>query len=187
MRIRTVKGILCYEALNNCMVKLTRKQIENSPSIESHKSVSRQYEEEYYRYYGWPTYWQGDALWGMSGYPIVDLTAKPLPGKSGTASGAHSEGADVHLRSAQAVNGYNVQTSDGILGHVCDFMMDAESWAVGQLVVKTGHRISGNEVLIPTKQVDRISYEKSTVYVTLTPEAIEQSSAHALAPVEAVA
>jgi len=23
---------------------------------ESHKPVSRQYEEEYYRYYGWPSY-----------------------------------------------------------------------------------------------------------------------------------
>jgi hypothetical protein len=84
-------------------------------------------------------------------------------------------------------NGYNVQASDVVMGHVCNFMMDAESWAVGQLVVKTGHRISGNEVLIPTKQVDRISYEKSTVYVTLAPEAVKQSSAHALAPVAAVA
>jgi len=45
------------------LVNLTRKQIEDSPSIESHKPVSRQYEEEYYRYYGWPCYWQGDALW----------------------------------------------------------------------------------------------------------------------------
>ena len=29
-------------------VNLTRKQIESSPVIESHKPVSRQYEEEYY-------------------------------------------------------------------------------------------------------------------------------------------
>jgi len=36
------------------LVNLTRQQIENSPSIESHKPVSRQYEEEYHRYYGWP-------------------------------------------------------------------------------------------------------------------------------------
>ena len=46
-------------------VNLTRKQIENSPPIESHKPVSRQYEEDYYRYYGWPYYWQGDGLWGL--------------------------------------------------------------------------------------------------------------------------
>src|SRR5271166_7199683 len=33
------------------LVNLTRQQIEYSPSIESHKPVSRQYEEEYSRYY----------------------------------------------------------------------------------------------------------------------------------------
>src|SRR5579862_8544182 len=40
-------------------VNLTRNQIEKSPSIESHKPVSRQHEEDYYQYYGWPYYWQG--------------------------------------------------------------------------------------------------------------------------------
>src|ERR1035437_2504074 len=35
-------------------VNLTRKQIEDSLLIELHKPVSRQYEEEYYRHYGWP-------------------------------------------------------------------------------------------------------------------------------------
>src|SRR5450755_3341592 len=34
-------------------VKLRKAQIENSPSIETHRPVSRQYEVEYYRYYGW--------------------------------------------------------------------------------------------------------------------------------------
>src|SRR5471032_2362823 len=46
-------------------VALRKKQIENSPSPESHKPVSRQYEIEYFRYYGWPTYWEGGAMWGM--------------------------------------------------------------------------------------------------------------------------
>jgi len=31
-------------------VNLTRKQIEDSPLMETHKPVSRQYEEEYHRY-----------------------------------------------------------------------------------------------------------------------------------------
>ena len=39
-----------YQAGKLLLVNLTRKQIEDSPSIESHKPVSRQYEEEYYRY-----------------------------------------------------------------------------------------------------------------------------------------
>src|SRR5580700_5058366 len=60
-------------------VNLTRKQIEDSPSIETHKPVSRQFEEEYYRYYGWPFYWQGDGLWGVSGIPLIEPPAGLVP------------------------------------------------------------------------------------------------------------
>ena len=165
-------------------VNLTRKQIENSPSIESHKPVSRQYEEEYYRYYGWPYYWQGDGLWGMSGFPILELPAN-LPSAPATFIGPEPERADAHLRSSQAVGGYSLQASDGIIGHVCDFMMDAQSWAIRQLVIKTGHRFSGKEVQIPTRAVDRISYPDSAVFVNLTKEGVQQSPATELAPVGA--
>jgi hypothetical protein len=158
-------------------VNLTRKQIENSPPIESHKPVSRQYEEEYYRYYGWPYYWQGDGLWGMSGFPILELPAKPLPSEPASASGPQPERADAHLRSTQAVGGYHLQASDGTIGHVCDYMMDAPSWAIRQLVIKTGHRFSGNEVVIPVSKVDRISWDESKVFVNLTKAAILQAPA----------
>src|ERR1700757_1213519 len=60
-------------------VNLTRKQIEDSPPIETHKRVLRQYEEEFYRYYGWPRYWQSGGLWGSSGLPTSKLTANPVP------------------------------------------------------------------------------------------------------------
>ena len=168
-------------------VKLTRKQIEDSPSIESHKPLSRQYEEEYYRYYGWPYYWQGGGLWGMGGFPILELPSKPLPSEPATASGRQPERADAHLRSTQAVNGYHVQASDGMIGYVCDFMMDAQSWAIGQVVIKIGHRLSGKEVQIPSGKVDRISWDESKVFVNLTKEAIEQSPAHQVSPFSAAA
>ena len=154
---------------------LTRKQIEESPPIESHKPVSRQYEEEYYRYYGWPYYWQGDALWGLSGFPILELPANLHRGETVPMIGPQLEGPDAHLRSTQAVTGYHLRTGDGMFGHVCDFMMDAQSWEIGQLVIRTGHRLSGKEVLVPTKQVQRISYEDSTVFVNLTSEGVEHS------------
>ena len=165
-------------------VNLTRKQIEDSPSIESHKPVSRQYEEEYY---GWPYYWQGGGLWSISGFPILELPAKPLPSESAPASNRHPERADAHLRSTQSVNGYHLQASDGTSGHVCDFMMDARSWAIRQLVIKTGHRFSGKEVQIPTRSVDRISWDESKVFVNLTREAVEQSPAHPVSPFRAAA
>jgi hypothetical protein len=160
---------------------LTRKQIEDSPSNEERKPVSRQYEEEYYRYYGWPYYWQGGALWGMSGFPILELPTKPLLDEPVTVRDRHpAEGADAHLRSTHAVNGYHVEAIDGMIGHVCDFMIDDQSWAIRQLVIKTGHRLSGKEVQILASTVDRISYDESTVFVKLTAEAVEQNPTHHL-------
>ena len=159
-------------------VDLTRKQIENSPPIETHRPVSRQYEEEYHRYYGWPFYWEGDGLWGgMRGFPVLEVPGKHLPGAP-TAAGRPQPGrADSHLRSTQSANGYHLQATDGILGHVCDFLMDPQSWAIDQLVIKTGHRLTGKEVRIPVSQVRRISYEDSTVFVNMTKAAVEASPA----------
>jgi hypothetical protein len=172
-----------HQAEKVLQVKLTRDKIENSPAIESHKPVSRQHEEEYHRYYGWPAYWLGDGMWGMSNDSILETPAKTLPGESTAVNGSHPKRADAHLLSTQAVSGYHLQASDGIIGHVCDFMMDDKSWAIGQLVVKTGHRFTGNEVLIPVGKVDRISYDDSTVFVKLTREAVEKSPAYHLPPV----
>src|SRR5688572_26873620 len=166
-------------------VNLTRKQIEDSPSIELRKAVSREYEETYYRYFGWPYYWQGDALWGLSGVPISESPPKPLPSEPSTAGSQQAERAAAHVRSAQAVKGYHLHTNDGVIGHVCDFMMDAGSWAIGQLVIKTGHRFSGKEVLIETKNVSRISYDESTVFANLTTETVPPGPATGLVPVGA--
>ena len=49
-------------------------------------------------------------------------------------------------------------------------MIDTESWAIGQLVIQAGHRLSGDKLLISTKNVNRISYEESMVFVTFTEE-----------------
>src|SRR5208283_170728 len=61
------------------LVNLTRQQIENSPPIESHKPVSRQYEEEYHRYYGWPSYWVGEGISGPNALPIAQPPLSTLP------------------------------------------------------------------------------------------------------------
>lgn len=160
-------------------VNLTRKRISGSPSVDTHKPVSRRYEEEYYRYYGWPYYWEGNALWGMSGFPILELP----PSKKVVDAAAKEPSGDAHLRSTKAVSGYRVQATDGTFGHVADFVMDDRSWAIGEIVVRTGHRLSGREVTIPVAKVDRISWDDSTVYTGMTQEMIEGSPALKLAPV----
>jgi sporulation protein YlmC with PRC-barrel domain len=89
------------------------------------------------------------------------------------------------LRSTQALNGYHIQTSEGAIGRVTDFMMDGKSWAIRHLVVETGHWFSGKEIAISPKQIDRISYEESKVFVKVTKEAILQTPEYHVPPLGA--
>jgi hypothetical protein len=154
-------------------VKLTRSQIEHAPSIDAHRPVSRQYEQDYYSYYGWPGYWSGGGLWGMGGYPVLLPVANAFDARMDY---VHRE--DPNLRSAVAVTGYHIETSDGDAGHVTDFRIDDRSWSVRDLVVEAGHWYAGKEVLIPTGKVDRISYPESKVHVSLSKEDIRHTSDH---------
>ncbi len=168
----------CEQVGTTLRVNLTRKQIEQSPSIETRKPVSRQFEEVYYQYYNWPFYWMGGDLWGMSGVPGEGHPANPTPRQSGVMGAPYDKPADAHLRSAQAVGGYQFKTNDGIIGHISDFMMDPKTWAIRHLLVRTGSRLSGKEVEIPVTKINRISYDESTVYADLTGEAVQKSPRH---------
>jgi len=163
-----------YQSGDRLLVELTRKQIENSPPVGSHKPISRQYEEEYYRYYGWPGYWNGLELWGGAGYPVVPPPPGPLPG--GGDSGRSPNSDDSHLRSTKGVAGYHIQTGDGPIGHVIDFIIDDRNWAVRHLVIETGHWYSGREIVIEPADIQRISYDESTVFVKVTKAAIQEST-----------
>ena len=176
-----------YQPGKLLLVNLTRQQIEDSPGLAAHQPVSRQFEESYYDYYGWPNYWQGDGLWGTNGFPTVvnPFSARKVP--TVITGGAHAGHHAAHLRSTLAVAGYHIKATDGLIGHVSDFMMDDKSWTIQQLVVKTGHRLSGRDVRIPTHKVERISYEDSTVFVNLTVAAIETLPTLALDAVGAAA
>lgn len=98
-------------------IDLTKKQIEDSPSWDSDKPVSRQFEETYYGYYGWPAYWDGSLMWGA--YSYLPRGRKAL-GKVNSGGKAW----DPHLRSSSMVSGYNIQAKDGEIGHIDDFVID---------------------------------------------------------------
>jgi hypothetical protein len=150
-------------------VNLRIKQIENSPPIEAHKPVSRQFEERYHRYYAWPAYWQGPEIWGMSSYPLV------VPPPELAAEEARESSADVHLRSAQALTGYSIEAVDGTVGRLSGFLVNDISWALPDLVVDSGPWYSGKEVVISHANVDRICGEDSSIHVNLTKAEIQQT------------
>jgi hypothetical protein len=148
-------------------VDLTRKQIENAPPLNSARPVSRQYELDYYSFYGWPAYWDGSGVWGNIGIP--DRRA----GKWSEGSRKHAD--DPHLRSTSDVIGHSIQALDGEIGHVEDFVVDDETWIVRYLVVDTKNWLPGRRVLIATDWIERISWEDAKVFLSLTRDEIRES------------
>jgi uncharacterized protein YrrD len=172
---------------NRLPVDLTRKQIEDSPPIELHKPISLQYEEEYYRYYGWPAYpglggmYGGGGMSGIAGFPVVP-TASQMPDEETKRRERPNNDGNPHLRSTQEMDGYHIQTRDGKIGHVTDFIMDDDSWAICHLVVETGHWFADKQIAISPKQIDRISFEESKVFVNVTKEAILEATEYYVPP-----
>jgi len=146
------------------LVNLTREQIERCPSIDEHKPLSRQYEEEYHRHYGYPYYAEAWPLWGLAEYPVM---APPPP-----VTNAKHRGADSHLRSARFIKGYKVQATDGLIGHLADFLIDGRTWKISEIVVETGHWFAPKTVRIPTDKISEVRFDEATVYVNSTKDAV---------------
>src|SRR5450759_3624952 len=155
-------------AARTIAVDLTRQQITDSPSLSSHEPVSRQFEETYYGYFGWPVYWMGPYLWGMSPSIEPDRTLSPITDPTAKAR-------DSHLRSTDDVTGHHLRAADGEIGHVADFIVDEDAWAIRYLVVDTQNWWPGRKVLVSPRWIERISWSDATVVVGLTREAIRQS------------
>lgn len=149
-------------------VALTMKQIESSPSLDSDKPVSRQFEEGFYGYYGWPMYWAGPFMWGADPNIVRNPLEWTKPAKTGKPW-------DPHLRSTHEVTGYHIQASDGEIGHVEDFVIDDETWAIRYMIVNTRNWWPGNTVLVSPQWIDRVSWDESKVFVTLARESIQRS------------
>jgi uncharacterized protein YrrD len=153
-------------------VALTKKQVENSPPIDTHKPVSRQHEAVYLGYYGYPYYWDGPQLWGLATDP-AGLMAEREAVTEEEASRAEKESADSHLRSTDEVTGYHIEATDGEIGHVRDFIVDDETWAIRYLEVDTRNWWPGNKVLVSPQWIDNVSWPDSNVYVDLSRESIK--------------
>lgn len=167
-------------------VSLTRKQVEDSPPIDAHQPVSRRHEADYLQYYGYPTYWGGAEMWGLGGYPLVmplaSTTAAGIAEADAETRAAASEdenAEDSHLRSTKDVTGYHIQASDDSFGHVEDFLVDPESWAIRYLVIDTRNWVPGSKrVLVSTNWIDRVEWADSKVHTRLGKEAIRSAPAY---------
>ena len=89
-------------------------------------------------------------MWGMGAYPGYLTSARAvqadMTARSAEATASH-EADDSHLRSCKAVTGYHIEATDGEIGHVEDFLVDDETWAIRYLVVDTSNWWLGHKCL----------------------------------------
>jgi uncharacterized protein YrrD len=147
-------------------INLTKKQIADSPSLDSAKPVSRQFEQDFHGYYGWPMYWSGPYAWGFYPYPMIENNWHDSP---------NAPEGDLHLRSTHEVTGYHIHAADGDIGHVEDFIIDDETWAIRYLIIDTQNWWPGKKMLLSPRWIDHVSWSEGKVFITLSRDAIQRS------------
>lgn len=146
-------------------VNLTKQQVADSPPYDSDRPVSKQYEEKYTIYYGTPYYWGSTNMWGA--YPYI-MRDREMWNRDVDLENSWNP----NLRSSKEVINYDFQATDGVIGHVDDFIINDDTWTIRYFVLDTKNWLPGRKVLISSQWIDRISWEDSKVFVDLSRETI---------------
>lgn len=165
------------ESAKTVAVNLSKRQVESSPSIEEDLPVSREYEVRYYHYYGWPFYWSGPFLWGHAPLPAAHPARFAPPPETGPSVETRPVDieAENHLRSIREVSSYKIEAADGDIGHIEDFLLDVEYWAVRYLILDTRNWWPGKRVLVSPQWVNSINWHTRHVLVDLDRSSIKEA------------
>lgn len=156
-------------------VNLNKQQVQESPDIDTEKTVSRQHEIELYDHYAWPYYGAVGAGFyggmGMSGMvdsriPFEEVIAEQHMDK---------EKADPHLRSTEEIRGYHIHATDGKIGEVEDFIMNTETWRIDYLIVDTGNWFAGKKVILSPQWIKQVKWEDRSVDVDFPVDTVKHS------------
>jgi sporulation protein YlmC with PRC-barrel domain len=149
-------------------VELTKKQIEDSPSLNSERPNPRQSEQVYYGYYGWPMYSSGFFIWGPHASVILDHEQWRNSTQGAKAS-------DLHMHSTYGASGLKIEAADQDIGQVEDLIIDDETWVIRYIIINIRDCRLGKKILFSPQWIERVSWNESKAYVNLSRETIEQA------------
>jgi len=159
--------------LQTFLVNLTIEQIRNSPEIDTEKPVSRQLEADLFKHYQWPVYWGNGFLMGsMSGMDSNSLDIhERIESKENSIAQQNED--NLHLHGTHTV--MSIHAVDGEIGHVEDYIVNSESWAITFLVVNTANWLPGKKVLISPQLINHLDLANKAIFVNLMKEVVENS------------
>lgn len=156
---RAIKGV--DYGRRSMAVDLGREQVEKSPPVDTRQPVSRHYEAEFHRHYGWDPYWT-----------IAGLFGGPVPAAPPASSAKIEPPKYPHLRAGGEVRGYRVRARDLEFGEVEDFIVDDRDWRIHYIVLDTRRWLPGKKVLLALAWVESISWSERDIVVDLDAETI---------------
>lgn len=149
-------------------VHLTRQQVEQSPTTDFDKPLSRQYEERWHRHFGYQGYWLNADPMGLGMMVPLAHPSVAVPADEA------DERDDPHLRSTDEVFGYSIHATNGDLGHLDDFLVDEEDWNIRYLVI-TRSWWAGDKVVLAPDWVEAVSWDDERVSVSIPREKIKDA------------
>jgi sporulation protein YlmC with PRC-barrel domain len=153
-------------------VTLTQQQVKDSPDVNADEPVSRQKEAEFYAYYGYPVYWGDGFLWGP--YPVLN-DASAATAELVERDRYKIDSADHHLRSASEVTGYHVRATDEAVGHIEEFLLDDEAWAIRYVLIDTAKWWVGRHIIVRPQWIKNVEWSDSTVTLDVDRATVEAS------------
>jgi uncharacterized protein YrrD len=136
-------------------VRMTKEQIEHCPGPDTDLPVARQKAQQAAQVLVWEAYWTG----------VLD---NPVAVEEG----------DSHLRSTKVLNGLHIHCTDGMFGHVDDFVFDDETWTIRYLVVETRNWWPGKHVLVEPSSIRSIRWEDGEIHLSLTRDEVHRRPAY---------
>jgi uncharacterized protein YrrD len=131
-------------------VRLTMDEVIHSPPADEHPPASRGRELQQSKLIAWDVYWTG---WLDESEPA----------------------GDPHLDSVKEVTGYHLEAEDGEIGHVADFLVDDQSWAIRYLVMDTRNWLPGKHSLVVPSLVKSIDWNDRLVHVSLSRDKLREA------------
>lgn len=164
-------------------VAITMEQVQNSPTIDTDKPVSRQHEVEHLDYFGYPYYWGDTDLWGSYPNPYLinyDGMARPndtpeiarMLSKVETLRHCND---DPHLHSCAITIGHHIEAIDGDIGHVEGMLIDEETWAIRYFIINTSNWWLGHQLLIQPLWIKEVNWPDAKVSVGLNREDVKNA------------
>lgn len=153
--------------LSRFHTRLTREEIQASPEIDTEQHMGPEHEEILVRHYHLHSHWPEAGMFGIPPFiPATPIFKEPLE--------KELQRRKSRLVVASEVMGCSVEATDGHLGTLEDFMIQA-GWQIGEIVVRTGGSILGKKVWVPLTHIAMLDWEKNTIKMNFSQKITKRS------------